>query len=638
MKLKIAVKIALVSLVFVLYSCNKIQKRITSPDGKLKAEIMEINDQLFFTVSFNDSLILEQSPLGIKLQNKAYDFTSKLKIKRSETSLIHDTLILSSGKQKKSFHSCNELLLVVVNNNGENMSLVFRAYNDGIAFRYVLTNDKKDIVEDEISGFKIPGGSIAWAMESRIDNEGFYPKQKIDTMKASIYAMPFLVQTPFNKFLLLHEADVMSKYCASSLKGNSGDNIFKINIRYPKFKHTNDNYKETYELILENENTDIVAAPDFISPWRVLIIGETLKPIVESTLVEALCPKPVKADLSWIQPGVSAFPWWGNNYANGDTVALKEYIDMASAMNWTFVEFDVSLIGSPSYAIDKWKTTPWVKRIVDYAVSKGVSVYGWDERRNLNTPEKRADIFDRYRDLGIKGIKIDFINSINQEAMAFREACLSDALKYNLLVSFHGDYPPRGERRTYPNLMTQEGIKGSEYYIFNWQPPTPEHNCAISFTRNVIGPMDYTPVAFSTPNRTTTYAHELALSVVVESGWLVMCDKPEMYLNSPARAFLSKLVSAWDETKFLGGYPGEYFLVARRHNNDWFIAGINAGNERTIEIKTDFLKKDQTVKLYCDGNDAFNSCEVKDAVISTSRPLSVTMAKNGGFAIHVSEY
>jgi len=331
------------------------------------------------------------------------------------------------------------------------------------------------------------------------------------------------------------------------------------------------------------------------------------------------------------------FPWWGNNFANGDTVALKEYIDLASEMNWSFVEFDVSLIGSPSYAIDKWKTTPWVKRIVEYAASKGVSVYGWDERRNLNTPEKRADIFGRYRDLGIKGIKIDFINSTNQEAMAFREACLSDALKHHLLVSFHGDYPPRGERRTYPNLMTQEGIKGSEYYIFNWQPPTPEHNCTVAFTRNVIGSMDYTPVAFSTPNRTTSYAHELALSVVVESGWLVMCDKPEFYLNSPAKDFLSKLVSPWDETKFLDGYPGQYFCIARRHNSDWFIAGINAGDERTVEIETDFLKKDQTVKLYCDGNDDFNNCEVKDVAVSTTKPLTVTMAKKGGFAIYISE-
>jgi len=396
--MNLSIKLIAVFILFVSFACNNIQKNILSPDGKLKAEIVEINNQLFYSVSINDTLIIEQSPLGIQLKNEAYDFTSEVKVVKSEASLILDTLILSSGKQKKSFNSCNELLLQVVNNKGEKMNVVFRAYNDGIAYRYQLSNHKTEIVEDEVSGFKIPAGSLAWAMESRIDNEGFYPKQKIDTMKAPIYVMPFLVQTPSNKFILIHEANVMSKYCASSLSGNSGDNIFNINIRYPKFKHTNDNYKETYELILENENTDIVAASNFISPWRVMIIGETLKPIVESTLIEALCSKPENTDLSWIKPGISVFPWWGNNLANGDTVALKTYIDLAATMNWTFIEFDVSLIGSPSYAIDKWKTTPWVKQIVEYAASKGVSVYGWDERRNLNTPEKRADIFGRYRD------------------------------------------------------------------------------------------------------------------------------------------------------------------------------------------------------------------------------------------------
>ena len=531
------------------------------------------------------------------------------------------------------------MTVTVENEVGNTMEIAFRAYNDGVAYRYLLSNENPSTVSNEISGFQLPRGSLAWAMSYRRDNEGFYLKQKIDTMKQPIYAMPMLFQTPGHQFILIHEADVLSKYCASSLTYNHTDHLFHIAARYPEYTHGNENYKNTFEFILENESLDIRAEPGFTSPWRVVMASGTLKPIVESTLIENLCPPPAEGDYSWIKPGVAAFPWWGDNHANGDTMALKRYIDMAAAMNWTFIEFDVALVGSPSFAVDRWKTTPWVKGIVQYAESKEVSVYGWDERRNLNTPEKRAEIFGRYRDMGIKGIKIDFINSNNQEAMAFREACLRDALKYGLLVSFHGETTPRGERRTYPNLVTQEGIKGSEYYLFAGKEdmPNPVHNCTVPFTRNVVGPMDYTPVAFSTKNRITTYAHELALSVVVESGWQCMCDKPEFYLQSPAADFLKQLVSVWDETRFLRGYPGEYFCIARRHGNHWFVAGINAARERTVKLDLNFMKSDaKNAKLYFDGENSRETCTVKEISVSNTEPLEIKMAENGGFAMIIT--
>ena len=162
-------------------------------------------------------------------------------------------------------------------------------------------------------------------------------------------------------------------------------------------------------------------------------------------------------------------------------------------------------------------------------------------------------------DLGIQGIKIDYIDSDKQYAMQFRNSAMKDAADKKLMVSFHGETMPRGQRRTYPNVMTLEAVLGAEYYTFKGNhSPSPEHNCTLPFTRNVVGPMDYTPVTFTIrPDvpRTTTYAHELALSVIVESGWLVMADRPEAYLNSPAKEFLKKIESAWDETRFIDGFP-----------------------------------------------------------------------------------
>lgn len=634
------VNVILISCVTFLYSCSKTNYSVISPNGKIKAEIYSENNKLFYKVLLNDSLLIGESPLGIKLKDSAFDFTLISKINEAMRDSINEPYTLTTGKRKKCINYANQLTLKVENVSGKTMNLIFRAYNDGVGYRYVLSNEKEDIVSDEISGFNIPSGSYAWATPYRIDNEGYYLRQSTDTMKSAIYGMPLLVETPNKKYVLFHEADVLSSYCASSLQGNKGDNIFSINLRYPKYTTSNPEHSSPWEKILVEENSEIIAKPNLQTPWRVMVIGNSLKPIVESTLVESLSSPPANDDHSWINPGVAVFPWWGNNHANGDSTVLKSYIDMAAAMNWKYIEFDVSLVGSPDFAIEKWKTTPWINRVVKYAASKGISVYGWDERRNLNTPEKRADIFGRYRDLGIKGIKIDFINSLNQEAMAFREACLRDALKYNLLVSFHGDYQPRGERRTYPNIATHEGVKGSEYYLFMNpnEVPTPAHNCTLPFTRNVIGPMDYTPVAFSEKSRITTYAHELALSVVVESGWLCMCDKPEMYLNSNAIDFLKKLVSVWDETLYLGGFPGEYFCIARRNGTDWFVVGINAGKQRTVKMNCDFLANHaKSVKLYCDGENARNECLVKEISIEKNTPIEISLAENGGFAMCISE-
>lgn len=629
--------ISLVFVTFILESCGKQSFDLKSPGGGISVKIFEEDSLMKYKVCLDDSIIVNNSPLGIELKGAGYDFIQGLEITGSEIETVRDSFTLSTGKRKKCLLSGNQLSLQLKNASGRVMHLVFIAADDGIAFRYILPNEKMDTVSREVSGFNLTAGTIAWAMKSRPDNEGYYIKQLTDTMRNAIYAMPMLCQVASGKYILIHEADVMHRYSAASLNKTDARS-FSVLINYPQYHHTDRNYKDTYEAILEKESSEVIAAPGLKTPWRVILIGNNLKPIVESTLIEALCPPPPAGDYSWISPGVAVFPWWGNNLANGDTNALKSYIDMAAKMNWKFIEFDVSLIGSGGYAIDQWRTTPWIKRVVDYAGSKNISVYGWDERRNLNTSEKRADIFGKYREFGIKGIKIDFINSTKQEAMAFREACLSDALKHKLLVSFHGDYPPRGERRTYPNIATQEGVKGAEYYLFapDNEIPTPEHNCTLPFTRNVVGPMDYTPVAFSHPRRTTTYAHELALSVVVESGWLCMCDKPEFYLNSPAAEFLKKLVSVWDETIYLDGYPGEYFCIARRSGDNWYVAGINAGTGRKISLNLAFLKATfRGVTVYTDGDNAWETCSLSEISCSPQQSLDVAMAPNGGFAFIV---
>jgi alpha-glucosidase len=371
-----------------------------------------------------------------------------------------------------------------------------------------------------------------------------------------------------------------------------------------------------------------------------LIIGNNPGTIVESVMTENLNPSPEIAVADWMTPGVAVFPWWADHSANNDKKTLIEYIDCAAAMGWDVLEFDVSLIESPSpsgSSVDTWLTIDWIKEVVDYAHSKNIKVYGWDVRKKMDTPEKRAFIFGKYNELGLDGIKIDFVDSQTQVANEFREACLQEAAKHRLLVSFHGEYTPRGERRRFPNLMTQEGVLGSEYYTFtnSKTPPDPVHNTTIPFTRNVVGPMDYTPTAYSASKRTSTYAHETALPFVFESGWTAMCDKPEMYLNSPAIAILKEIEASWDEIRFIAGYPGEFIVLARRKADKWIIAGINAEKERTVEVPLTFLDKAKYQwQIGTDPTqDPRNNADVHPLDVSGKNTISVTMAANGGFVI-----
>ena len=617
-----------------LTGCSNNEK-VSSPDGAVTAQVLQENDRLILSVLLNGSEVAQWRIGGVVFAQEAYDFTGKLKQKKVSFTTIDEEYTLPTGKRSVYPNKANEMTVVYANGHGKTMSLLVRAYHDGVAFRYAFDNDETLQVKEERSTLKISETSNVWAMEYRNDSEGYYLKRKPLEMTRPLYLLPALAETPDGQWLLIHEADVLGRSAAAAITGHQGEGAFDLTTTYPELQRGDWMEQNPWALVVVEDGNAITAAPHWATPWRMMIVGNTPGAIVESVMTENLNPPSVVSDCSWIKPGVSVFPWWGNNHANGEKELLKSYIDMAQAMKWSVLEFDVSLIGSPDYARDYWITTPWIREVTDYAAERGVMAYGWDERRNLNSPEKRAFIYGKYKELGVKGIKIDFVNSFAQKACDFRRDCLSDAAKYKLLASFHGEYTPRGERRTYPNLMTQEGVKGSEYYLFapDNDKPTPQHNTTIPYTRNVIGPMDYTPTAYSMPRRITTYTHETALPFVYESGWVVMCDKPEYFLQSPARPVLQEIESSWDETKYLAGYPGEYIVIARRKGQKWTIGAINAGAARQLTIPIDFTGAAHKSLLLCedDKTDPRNQCIVRTISIENEKSLTFEMAENGGF-------
>lgn len=603
----------LATIIFVSVSCtNKLT--VKSPDGN-NCITLELNDKgtLYYSIQSHGIKAIDKSLMGADINDPALNFNSGLSFVNAKVSMIDETYTLPTGKTSIYVNKANESRFIFKNKEDKQLQVVCRAYNDGIAFRYIVESPKNITITKENTCFNIPQNTLSWMMNYIPQYENFYPKRLLDTIGIKPLSYPALMQVDNKLWMLLTEASVYDQPATHIRKTNSGN---ELAVELPE---------EKYSVMSKWE-----------SPWRTFIMGTKLATIVESVMVENLNPPCTLTDMSWIEPGVAVFPWWGNYMANSYIDTLKRYVDMAAEMNWKWIEFDVSLVGSPLRTSKLWETTTWLPEFTAYAKSKGINVYGWDEINVLKTSEGRDHVYGRYLDLGIKGIKIDYIDSDKQYAMCFRREAMRDALSKKMMVSFHGETMPHGQRRTYPNVMTLEGVRGAEYYTFKVKGPSPEHNCTLPFTRNVVGPMDYTPVTFTIrPEnpRKTTYAHELALGVIFESGWMVMADRPDAYLNSPAKDFLKKLVSTWDETKFIDGYPGEFICLARRKGAKWFIAGINSGKERKVDIPLKFIGEgSHFIKVYEDKpGEEMTNLLIRNETVTKGKPLSVNMMANGGF-------
>ena len=610
---------------------------MSSPDGNLKVEIILNSLRApLYSVYLNDDMVVQESRLGIALSDYTYSFNEDLDFAGTSEKTLHDEYIAVSGKRKQCSYQANEKTITFRNVSSKRLEVIFQVSNHGVAFRYKLNNQLAAAVDTETSEFTLPKGSLAWIQRYRHmgnDYEMEYTKRLLDTMNLPAYYLPGLFETPQKIWVFISDASVNGDYAACQLSHKGSG---KLAIRFPDqtYDWEEGEHHPWFKIVYE-ESPVIQAPANLLTPWRAMIISENLGDIVESNLIEHLNEPSRITDQSWIEPGVAVFPWWGYSLANDDPDILKDYIDLAAEMNWRYIEFDIGLMGNNGgYAAGYWRDIEYIPEVIDYAAAKNIKVYGWDERRNLDTREKRDGIFSKYREWGVAGIKMDFVNSDKQEAMKWYEEATSHAAEYNLLVSFHGAITPRGLRRTLPNIMTYEGVRGAEYYKWPDNDPTPEHNCSLPYTRNVSGPMDYTPTSFSTPRRTSTYAHELALPFIFESGWICMADKPEEFRKCPAKDLLQNLHAAWDDIRFIDGYPGEYCCLARRKGEDWFIAAINSDTNRQIEIHFNFLPGDNCrAKLYTD--DGKDGLKIKDLNISNSSIEKYHLEKNGGFIIHI---
>jgi hypothetical protein len=472
---------------------------------------------------------------------------------------------------------------VTYQGTGGRFALVVRVAPDGVAYRYVLPRPMT--VTGEASAFTLPADSPAWLLPYN----AWYEANRVRTTAAGAaagdYGYPSLFQVG-NDFVLLTESDVDGTYSGSRLRRTTGS---------------------SYQVVLAD---DRVTASS--TPWRTAIIGD-LATVTGSTLVDDLAKPRKFTDTSWIRPGKVAWSWLSEHSSPGNFQRQKEYVDFAARNGWQFV------------LVDEGWSAAWVPELTRYARAKGVDVLLWFHWSALDTAAERDSVLPQVKQWGVRGVKLDFMESDSQARYQWYDAVLAKTAELQLMVNFHGSTIPHGLARTWPHIMTMEAVRGAE------NMPSAVNNPVQAFTRNVVGSMDYTPVSLDVGPKETSVAHEVALPIVFESGWTHFADKPEAYQSRPqALRFLDQIPTVWDDTRLIGGHPDSGTIMARRNGNRWFLGAIAAGDARTITAPLGFLGGgDWLVEVVRDnGADVARSSQV----LRSSASLAIPVPRNGGFA------
>ncbi|MDH6342239.1 hypothetical protein M2480_002067 [Parabacteroides sp. PFB2-12] len=618
-----------------LSSCTSDPGKIVSPNGKIALTVQVEDTQesgygkaLFYIdylAGSQTKRLLSDVVLGVETEQYKFDHLKLMAV--SDALPINEDYRMITGKKSHCTNQGTERTFRFENEQQQTIEIVFRVYNDGVAFRYVVetTNPEGDYLTKELTTYPIPEGTNRWMQQYAIDYEGFFPLATNGESKgrrpSPLWGYPALVEPQDSLFVLITEAGIR--------KGNSASRLY------------NGDHSDQYQVCSPDEK--IAFNKNYTSPWRVLIVG-TLADIIESTLVTDVSDPNKVADTSWILPGAAAWIYWGHNHGSRDFQLVKEYIDLAADMGWPYNlidwEWDVMTNGGT------------IQDALQYAREKGVKPLLWYNSGTswigpgapgpldrLNNKENREKEYAQLHEMGVSGIKIDFFAIDGAKMMDYYIDLLEDASKYQLMINFHGATIPRGWQRTYPHLMTVEAVYGAEWY--NNLPILTEraaaHNATLPFTRNVIGSMDYTPGTFSDSQHPhiTSHGHELALPVVFESALQHMPDRPESYSALPdeVKRFLSGLPTAWDETKLLAGYPGEEVVIARRKGEVWYIGGLNGTNERrTLTFATHFLTDSpKTITLIKDGQEERSFRIEAPTQITNKESIAVDCLPRGGF-------
>ncbi len=645
--LRFALGIA-IAILFTACAPKETTMQLVSPDDKLLIQFwLTESGEPRYSVQHSGLVILEASALGLEGTGIGRFDSDLSLIEASAIERIEDRYTMHQGKALERHYVSNQQVFTLVNAEGEQLQIRFRVSDDGLGFRYHLPEPKTETVtiERELTTFKFPSNTRKGATPMAEVNTGW---AETNPSYEEHYVAPVDVGTPSpigfgwsypalfkveETWALLTEVGMDGSYPGTRLRTLSEDGLYGIG------------FADSLEVI-----TDGIRGPEFqtpwSSPWRVLAIGG-LDTLIESTLGTDLAyPAAFEAD-DYVQSGRVSWSW---AKLKDDSVNFEEsieFIDFAADMGWEYTLIDAG-----------WDTRigyDHIAELADYAGSKGVGLWLWynsagdwnstyqtPRDRMLNREQRRAE-FQRIQEMGIRGIKVDFFPGDGQSVMQYYIDILEDAHAHKLMVNFHGCTLPRGWQRTYPNLMTMESVMGFEFITFDQAnaDAAPRHIAMLPFTRNVFDPMDFTPMSLDRiPNieRRTTSANELAQSVVFLSGVQNYAETPAGLAPVPdfVKDFARKVPAAWDETRFIDGYPGRFAVIARRHGDGWFVAGVNGEPEaRSLELQLPFIDSNMRGYRIGDGEGLYDY-EHQNLDLNPGDTVELTLQANGGFVLFLS--
>ncbi len=610
---------------------------LKSPNEKIQVDLFNEqamdNNSWFLRVSYIvEGKVSEAIPrVDLGLLRSDGDFSKDLKlVKLGKSRLINEAYDALYGKRSHRTNQANEVVVSFQNDNKSKLNLIIRACNDGVTFRYEFPESSGSfVIEDEITAYTIADSTSRWLQKFNPANEGYY-RETVTGDEQNDWAYPALFQTKDKStWFLLHEADLGRTYCGTKLTNYTDKNQYKLS------------FPDDWNGRHQGDIQPTISLP-WKSPWRVIIMG-SLSDIVESTLVDDVS-EPSKLDnTDWIKPGLVSWNYWSDNHGTKDYVVVKEFADLAVQMGWpyTLLDWEWDAMGNGGNLNDA----------LDYIHSKGVKPLMWynsggdhtwvgaTPKDRMLTHVNRVEEFKKLQKLGVKGVKVDFFESEKQDMINYYLDILEDAADYQIMVYFHGCLVPRGWQRTYPHLMTYEGVRGAEWYnnVPDFTYEAPVHNTILPFTRNVVGSMDYTPVTFTNSQHPhiTSFGHELALAVLFESSLQHLADRPEGYRTLPfeVRSFLRDIPTVWDDTKLLRGYPGKEAIMARRDNQNWYIAGINGEEkEKKTTISLDFLTEKVRYQLILVADGSHDMIfSTSHQVVDRTDSIDIKMLRRGGF-------
>ncbi|HAK93908.1 MAG TPA: alpha-glucosidase [Planctomycetes bacterium] len=612
-------------------------------------------ERLYYKVDLAGRALIPFSPLGIVRQDAAF-VDGLAFVRASGATEVRESYAMPHGKRRVCRNDFVERTLTFANARGEELALVVRAYDDGVAFRYVFpgTGEGPRTVVEEATGFSVPANSRAWMQpydEASQWTPAYEPLYEngiaagSPSPKKAGWAYPALFQifdpsyayiadvksvvAPTIGWAFFTEAAVDGTYCGTRFAAAPSQNVYRL--RMPDEAEGNG-----VGAVLPTSTLP------WTMPWRVIIAGRTLAPIVESTLVLNLNPPSALGDTSWIAPGRVSWSWWSDHDSPKSADKLNSFVDLAKEMGWEYTLIDAN-----------WNIMQQgsVEDVLDHARAQGVGALLWYNsggphnivteapRDRMTAREARRAEFARLREWGVKGVKVDFFQSDKQNIMQLYHDILKDAAEFRMLVNFHGCTLPRGWSRTYPHLLAMEAVRGAECYTFDKEYPAAafRHNTILPFTRNVVGPMDYTPVAFTNGGNEslTTWAHELALAVVFECGLVHFADRVSAFrdLPEPAKDFLRAVPVAWDDTRFVAGEPGSMAVIARRRGNDWYVGGINGlESPSTGTCSLGFLDEGSYTLTRIGDGAGGKGFAVSTGTVTRAGALGLDMLPHGGFA------